>query len=89
MMRQRQCTSTSHNADEKCGVVLDEHEYLPGEGDLAHPTGDVVVWVRTGTLSLDPLDLGIVTYFNEINGNIEILCRGQVCQSSVENWRKS
>lgn len=67
-----------------------------GPGDLVRPKADITAWLRTdskvwphlraGSISLSPGDLGVVTYYREDNGNLEVLCRGQVCQSSAGVW---
>ena len=51
------------------------------------PSGaGLVVYTRRGELALGPSDIGIITYRNPKNGNAEILCRGQVCQTTDHNW---
>jgi hypothetical protein len=49
---------------------------------------DITAYGRTGPISLTPGDLGMVTYYREDNGNIEVLCRGMVYQSSAGKWRR-
>jgi hypothetical protein len=73
---------------EKWGFSPEEAEHLPRVGDLARPVRSVVAWIPGGTISLYPEDLGVATYMRGDNGNIEVLCRGQVCQSFVGHWRR-
>ncbi len=61
---------------------------VQGPGDLVRPKIVITAWLRTGSNSLTPGDLGIVTYYSEDNGNIEVLCRGKVCQSYAGMWRR-
>ena len=44
------------------------------------------MYTRRGELDLNPSDIGIITYHNPANGNTEILCRGQVCQTTDHDW---
>lgn len=60
-------------------------------GDRVQGPGDIVrpkVNITAGFISLTPGDLGMVTYYREDNGNIEVLCRGKVCQSYAGMWRR-
>lgn len=59
---------------------------VQGPGDLVRPKADITAWLPKGSISLTPGDLGVVTYYREDNGNLEVLCRGQVCQSSAGVW---
>lgn len=63
-------------------------DHVQGPGDLVRPKADITAWLRAGSISLTPGDLGVVTYYREDNGNIEVLCRGMVCQSSAGMWKK-
>lgn len=63
-------------------------DHVQGPGDLVRPRVDITAYGRTGPISLTPGDLGMVTYYREDNGNIEVLCRGMVYQSSAGMWRR-
>lgn len=54
---------------------------------FCHTYHGVIVYTRRGELVLNPSDIGIITYHNPKNGNMEILCRGQVCQGSDHDWK--
>ena len=64
--------------------------HLPAPGDLVRPFcpsgAGLIVYTRRGELDLNPSDIGIITYHNPKNGNTEILCRGQVCQTTDLDW---
>jgi len=46
----------------------------------------LVVHSRRGEVVLEPDDTGIITYHNLASGNILVLCRGELCQSSEYDW---
>ena len=58
-------------------------------GDLVRPLNrEVVVYTAWGQITVGKDDIGVLTYFREDNFNIEVLCRGQLCQSDSALWRK-
>ena len=58
-------------------------------GDLVSPLNrEVIVYIQNGWITVGKDDIGVLTYFREDNFNIEILCRGQLCQSDSALWRK-
>ena len=58
-------------------------------GDLVRPLNrEVIVYIRHGWITVGKDDIGVLTYYREDNGNIEVLCRGMVCQSSAGMWRR-
>lgn len=65
---------------------------VQGPGDLVRPKVNITAGLKpavtAGFISLTPGDLGMVTYYSEDNGNIEVLCRGKVCQSYAGMWRR-
>ena len=60
----------------------------PQIGDLLRPIVRYLsVHTVRGEVTLNRWDVGVLTYYNPVNTNIEVLCRGQVCQSSSLQWR--
>lgn len=58
-------------------------------GDLVRPLNrEVIVYIQHAWITVGKDDIGVLTYFREDNFNIEVLCRGQVCQSDSTLWRK-
>ena len=45
------------------------------------------VWTRNGAKEIEPGQVGIVLYVNQVNGNLEVLIDGEVCQSSMKRWK--
>ena len=51
------------------------------------PDSSHTVWTRNGTKEIEPGQVGIALYVNQVNGNLEVLIDGEVCQSSVKRWK--
>ena len=51
------------------------------------PNSSHTVWTRNGAKEIEPGQVGIVLYVNQVNGNLEVLIDGEVCQSSVKRWK--
>ena len=51
------------------------------------PNSSHVVWTRNGRKEIEPGQVGIALYVNQINGNLEVLIDGEVCQSSMKRWK--
>ena len=51
------------------------------------PGSPHTVWTRNGLRQIEPGQVGIALYVNQVNGNLEVLIDGEVCQSSVKRWK--
>jgi len=51
------------------------------------PNSSHTVWTRNGAKEIEPGQVGIALYVNQVNGNLEVLIDGEVCQSSVKRWK--
>jgi len=51
------------------------------------PDSSHTVWTRNGAKEIEPGQVGIALYVNQVNGNLEVLIDGEVCQSSVKRWK--
>ena len=51
------------------------------------PASSHTVWTRNGAKEIEPGQVGIALYVNQVNGNLEVLIDGEVCQSSVKRWK--
>lgn len=51
------------------------------------PISSYIVWTRNGTKEIEPGQVGIALYVNQVNGNLEVLIDGEVCQTSVKRWK--
>ena len=51
------------------------------------PNSSHTVWTRNGAKEIEPGQVGIVLYVNQVNGNLEVLTDGDVCQTSMKRWR--